>query len=58
VLCCAAVQVGRTGFLIKIKVAGQIKAGKAKGTITFDGTTAYCNTLSFSGKYYGKHPQG
>ena len=44
--------------VIDIKVAGQFKGGKAKGTITFDAKTAYCNTLSFSGKYYGKHPQG
>jgi hypothetical protein len=44
--------------VINIKVAGQFKAGKAKGTITFDGKTAFCNTLTFSGKYYGKHPQG
>jgi hypothetical protein len=44
--------------VINIKVAGQIKNGKAKGTITFDGKTASCNTLTFSGKYYGKHPHG
>jgi hypothetical protein len=44
--------------VINIKVAGQIKNGKAKGTISFDGTTAYCDTLNFSGKYYGKHPEG
>jgi hypothetical protein len=44
--------------VIKIKVAGQFKSGKAKGTITFDGETSLCNTISFSGKYYGKHPEG
>jgi hypothetical protein len=44
--------------VIDIKVAGQIKNDKAKGTITFDAKTAYCNTLTFSGKYYGKHPHG
>jgi hypothetical protein len=43
---------------VKVKIAGRFKHGKAKGTVTFDSTTSACNKTTFSGKYYGKNPQG
>jgi hypothetical protein len=43
---------------IKIKIAGGFKKGKAKGTITYDPASSSCEKTTFSGKYYGKHPQG
>jgi hypothetical protein len=43
---------------IKIKIAGGFKKGKAKGTITYDRASSSCEKTTFSGKYYGKHPQG
>jgi hypothetical protein len=43
---------------IKIKIAGGFKKGRAKGTITYDPATSSCEKTTFSGKYYGKHPQG
>jgi hypothetical protein len=43
---------------IKVKIAGRFKSGKAKGTITYDRASSFCEKTTFSGKYYGKHPQG
>ena len=43
---------------IKIKIAGRFTKGKAKGTITYDPATSSCEKTTFTGKYYGKHPQG
>jgi hypothetical protein len=43
---------------VKIKIAGKFKGGKAKGTVTFPDKDTGCEKTKFSGKYYGKHPQG
>jgi hypothetical protein len=43
---------------IKIKIAGRFKKGKAKGTVTYDAATSSCEKTTFTGKYYGKNPQG
>lgn len=43
---------------IKVKIAGGFKKGKAKGTIKYDSASSFCEKTTFTGKYYGKHPQG
>ena len=41
---------------INVKINGKFKSGKAKGTVTFP--QGECNKTTFTGKYYGKNPQG
>jgi len=43
---------------IKVKIAGKFKKGKAKGTVTFLDKDTACEKTTFTGKYYGKNPQG
>jgi hypothetical protein len=49
-------QTGSTPSHVKVKIAGKFKSGKAKGTVTFP--QGECNKTTFTGKYYGKNPQG
>jgi hypothetical protein len=49
-------QIGTDTSRVKVKINGKFKGGKAKGTVTFP--QGECNKTTFTGKYYGKNPQG
>ena len=49
-------QIGTDTSRVKVKINGKFKSGKAKGTVTFP--QGECNKTTFTGKYYGKNPQG